>query len=254
MLADQRFERILTLLDAHGFRTNHALASDLGVSEMTIRRDLDALARQGKVKRVRGGVRILRRPDGDTHQRTSLNASEKQAIAEAAADLIVDGETIYLDSGSTMLELALAIKRRHFRNLRVVTNSVNISGALSRDDLSIVQLGGELYRSTGSVVGQQALRFLESSRFDRCFLAAGGFNLEFGISDKHLPEIEIKRTALQHANWTALAADASKWDKQSMLRVATLRDIQCVITDAGLNTEAQTILRGRGLEVVIADG
>jgi DeoR family transcriptional regulator, aga operon transcriptional repressor len=253
MLADQRFERILALLETHGFRTNHSLAADLSVSEMTIRRDLAFLDREGKIKRVHGGARILRRTENDLQQRANLHAEEKRSIAEAAADRIQDGETVFLDAGSTMLELALAIQRRSLKGIRIVTNAVNVSAALTREDITVVQLGGEIYRATSAVVGQQALRFLESSRFDRCFLAAAAFNLDFGISDKHLPEIDIKRAAAQHSSWTALTIDASKWGTQSMLRVASLRDVQCIITDARLDQDARATIASRGVEVVIAN-
>ncbi len=253
MLADQRIERILNLLETHGFRTNSLLATDLGVSEMTVRRDLASLARDGKVKRVHGGARIVHRSEAPSQARSSLNITEKRAIAEAAADHIRDGETIFLDAGSTMLELALAIKRRDFKQLRIVTNAVTISSALICDEITVVQLGGELYRNTGVVTGQQALRFIESSRFDRCFLSASAANLEFGISDKHLPEIDIKRAALGHATWVALLLDASKWDSQAMLRVAAFRELHCVITDNRLDASTRATLRQRGPEVVIAN-
>jgi DeoR family transcriptional regulator, aga operon transcriptional repressor len=253
MLADQRIERILALLETHGFRTNNLLAADLGVSEMTIRRDLETLAREGKVKRVYGGARIIRRAEPPSTTRTTQNATEKRAIAEAAADRIREGETIYIDAGSTMLELATTIKRRGFKNLRIVTNAVAVAAALIGDDITVVQLGGELYRNTGAATGQTALRFIESSRFDRCFLAASAASLEFGISDKHLPEIEIKRAAILHSSWVALLMDASKWESQAMLRVAAFRELHCVITDARLNEEIRANLRQRGPEVVIAN-
>ncbi len=253
MLADQRIERILSLLESHGFRTNTLLATDLGVSEMTVRRDLAALAKDGKVKRVHGGARIVRRHEPPSQARSALNAAEKHAIAEAAADLIQDGETVYLDAGSTVLELAGVIKRRGFKNLRVVTNAVSVSAALIGDEITVVQLGGELYRNTGAVTGQSALRFLESSRFDRCFLAASAASLEFGISDKHLPEIDIKRAAILHSSWVALLLDASKWESQALLRVAAFRELHCIITDARLPEEARANLRARGPEVVIAN-
>jgi DeoR family transcriptional regulator, aga operon transcriptional repressor len=254
MLADQRIERILSLLETHGFRTNTLLATDLGVSEMTVRRDLATLARDGKVKRVHGGARIVRRAEPPSQARSAVNALEKRAIAEAAADRILDGETIFLDAGSTTYELALVIKNRGFKNLRVVTNAVSVAAALIGEDITVVQLGGELYRNTGAVTGQSALRFLESSHFDRCFLAASAASLEFGISDKHLPEIDIKRAAILHSSWVALLMDASKWESQAMLRVAAFRELHCFITDDRLDADARASLRQRGPEVVIANG
>ena len=241
------------MLAIHGFRSNQALASDLSVSEMTIRRDLNELSEQGQVKRVRGGVRMLRRADAPGPGPSGPQAGIERAIAEAAADLVVDGETIYLDNGSATLALARALRQRDMRNLCVVTNAVAIAAFLCSESLNVVQLGGEV-RGSGAVVGQQAMRLLESMRFDRCFLCADGFNFDFGISGKHLPEIEVKRAALQHSGWVALLAEAALWNKQSMLRIANLRDIQCLVTDESLDAETRKVIAERGLEVVLADG
>lgn len=251
MLADERFEKILTLLNSRGFCSSQSLAAELDVSDMTVRRDLALLDKQGKIKRVHGGARILRRSDNPAQ--TQLYTAEKRAIAEAAADTVKDGETIFLDAGSTLLELAHTLRERQLKGLRIVTHAVAVAAALVSDEITVVQLGGEIYRSTGAVVGQQAIRFLESSRFDRCFLTSAAVNLEFGFSDRHLPEIEIKRTALQHSGWTALLVDASKWGAQSMLRVGALRDIHCFISDSRLPEEAQQALNSRGLEVIVVE-
>jgi DeoR/GlpR family transcriptional regulator of sugar metabolism len=253
MLADERFEKILDLLNNHGFCSSQSLSAQLDVSDMTIRRDLSLLDKQGKIKRVHGGARILRRLDNSAQLQAQVNTPFKQAIAEAAADFVQDGETIFIDAGSTMLELAHALQARQFKQLRVVTHAVAIAAALTSDNITVVQLGGEIYRSTGAVVGQQAQRLLEASRFERCFIAAAAFNEDFGISDKHLPEIEIKRTALQHSSWTALCVDSSKWNQQSMLRIAAVRDIQCVITDSHLPQSARDYLEQRGLQTVLAE-
>ena len=239
------------MLTAHGFRTNQALAQDLSVSEMTIRRDLSELAEKGQVKRVRGGVRMLRRADALAAP-TDQEAHTERVIAEAAADQVADGETIYLDNGSVALALARALRQRELPNLRVVTNAVAVSALLCSDSANVIQLGGEV-RGSGAVVGQQAIRLLEAMRFDRCFLCADGYNVEFGISGKHLPEIEVKRAAMQHASWIALIADSSRWGKQSMLRIANLRDIHCLVTDGALDTDARAAIGDRGLEVVVAE-
>ena len=253
MLAEERFERILTLLKSHGFCSSMFLASELEVSDMTIRRDLAVLDKQGKIKRVHGGARILNRNDNGLQLRAEIKALEKRAIAESAVDFVTSDETIFIDAGSTMIELAYALRERNLKNLRVVTHAVAIASVLTSDEISVVQLGGEIYRSSGAVVGQQAMRFLESSRFDRCFLAASAVNVDFGVSDRYLPEIEIKRAAMQHSNWTALLIDSSKWGAQAMLRVASLRELQCVISDEDLSLEARSALTSRGLEVVIAN-
>jgi DeoR/GlpR family transcriptional regulator of sugar metabolism len=117
----------------------------------------------------------------------------------------------------------------------------------------VIQLGGEV-RASGAVVGQQAIRLLEAMSFDRCFLGAEGFSVDFGISDKHMPEIELKRAAIQHARWTGLTIASNRWTKQSMLRIVNLRDVQCVITDGALDESARAVLAERGLDLVTAEG
>ncbi len=221
---------------ATGFRTNQALAQDLNVSEMTIRRDLNELAEKGQVKRVRGGVRVLRRSDALALVPTDQQAHTERAIAESAA-----------------LALAHALRQRELPHLRVVTNAVAVAALLCSDTSNVIQLGGEV-RGTGAVVGQQAIRLIEAMRFDRCFLCADGYNVEFGISGKYLPEIEVKRAAMQHSGWVALIAESAGWGKQSMLRIANLRDIHCLVTDEALDAPARRTIAERGLEVVIADG
>jgi DeoR family transcriptional regulator, fructose operon transcriptional repressor len=253
MLAEERFEKILTLLKTHGFCTSQYLAAELDVSEMTIRRDFAALEKQGKVRRVHGGARLFRRGENGVQQRAQVQTFEKKIIAESAADFIQNGETIFIDAGSTMVELAHALRERNLKNLRVITHAVAVSDTLTGDEITVIQLGGEIYRGgSGAVVGQQALRFLESWHFDRCFLAASAVNLDFGISDHHLPEIEIKRTALQHSSWSAVLIDSSKWNATPTLRVATLREIKCLVSDDALLPEARAALESRGVQVVIA--
>ncbi len=195
---------------------------------------------------------MLRRADTQEDNASDPQTQLERAIAEAAADLVVDGETIYLDNGSATLALARALRQRDMRNLRIVTNAVAVAALLCSDSSNVVQLGGEV-RGTGAVVGQQAIRFIEAMRFDRCFLCADGFNFDFGISGKHLPEIEVKRAAMQHSTWTALLADASRWGKQSMLRIANLKDIHCLVTNDVLDPAVRSAIAERGLDVVVAE-
>lgn len=251
-MQEQRIERILTLLAIHGFRTNQALAQDLDVSEMTIRRDLNELSDMGKVKRVRGGVRLIRRADGEQGAATESQLAVERAIADTAADTVLDGDTIYLDNGPIAVAIARVLMQRQYKGLRVVTNSVFVGAILCNDSFAVIQLGGEIHGS-GAVVGQQATRFMEAMRFDRCFLCADGFNVDFGVSGQNLPEIEVKRAAMQHSTKVCLVADSGLWNKQSMLRIANLRDFHAIFTDSNLPTEAQHDITSRGLELHMAD-
>jgi DeoR/GlpR family transcriptional regulator of sugar metabolism len=109
----ERFDRILSTLQAHGFRTNQALARDLNVSEMTVRRDLTELSELGQVKRLRGGVRLLGRPGGLALAANDQHELVERLIAESAADLVEDGQTIYIDAGPIAQFLARALRQRN---------------------------------------------------------------------------------------------------------------------------------------------
>lgn len=239
------------MLNTHGIRSNQDLAQDLDVSEMTIRRDLNELERGGQVKRVRGGVRGLQRADPASGQLAELPALAERAIAEAAADLVADGETLYLGAGDSPLALAQALRQRDLRDLRIVSNSVSVSALLAGGRWDIVQLGGEV-RAGGAVVGQQAIRLIESMRFDRCFFCADGVKAEFGISGRHLAEIEVTRAAIQQSEWSGLLLEASGWDRQSMLRIAHLSDVRCILSDAAPAEPMAGTLRQSAVELIVA--
>jgi DeoR/GlpR family transcriptional regulator of sugar metabolism len=252
MLARDRHRRILELLEQAGSLTNSQLVEELDVSIMTVRRDLNELEHRGLMQRVHGGAQAVGESDVGYSLRSRRDLGAKRAIGRSAAELVQDGETIYLDAGTTTIEIARCLHRRTFLHLKVVTHAVNIASELAgHANITVIQLGGEIYRQTYAATGPLALETLRHFRFDRLFLAAQGFGLEGGLTNGNLTENEIKRAAMENARWTGLVADASKWKVTTLARIAPVARLNAVITDNRLPPEGRAALERIGLEVIV---
>lgn len=253
MLARDRHRRILELLERDGSLTNTQLAEELDVSIMTVRRDLNELEHRGLMQRVHGGAQAIGEPDVGYSLRSRRDMGAKRAIGRTAAELVRDGETIYLDAGTTTIEIARCLHRREFRHLKVVTHAVNIATELSgHANITVIQVGGEIYRQTYAATGPLALETIKHFSFDRLFLAAQGFDLDGGLTNGNLTENEIKRAAMDNSRWIALVADASKWKATTFARIAPVARLNAIITDNRLPPEGREALERIGLEVIVA--
>jgi len=253
LLALERSQQILALLEQRGTLSNAALAQTLGVSNMTVRRDVLDLEHRGLLRRVHGGVERASSPDAGFSLRSRQQRTAKRAIGQAAAALVRDGETVYLDAGSTALELARSLRGRNLERVRIVTHAINIAFEFAGlKGFSLIQVGGEIFGQTYAATGPLALETLGSLRFDRLFLGAQGFSVEEGVSDSNLLEVEVKKAAIRQAREVILLADASKWRRVSFARVAPLSAVSRVVTDAGFPREDRALLEDRVLEVQFA--
>lgn len=251
MTSHERLQRILELIGRQGSLTNAALARALEVSTMTVRRDLDILECQGYLRRVHGGARAVDELDVGYGLRQGRNVGAKRRIGARAAEFVQNGETIYLDAGTTTMEVARALKRRSLHGVRVVTHAVNIAAELSGSPgLGVLQVGGELFLQTYSATGPLALETIRRFSFDRLFLAAQGVDLAAGLTNSSLLEAEVKNAAIAASRWVCLVCDASKWGRVTFAPCGSLGDIDLFITDARLPPEARIKLVELGLEVI----
>jgi DeoR family transcriptional regulator of aga operon len=235
MRTDQRKREILRQLYLTGYIEATPLAAVLGVDASTVRRDLDALARDGHLQRTHGGAR----PHPETvdlpyalKQKEHLAA--KRAIALAASDLVRDGESIVLDSGSTTFQLAIELRRRS--NLTIVANDLLIAQAVADyPGVRLLVTGGELLGSTYTLVGDRAVAFLQDLRVDWTFLGADAIDPEIGITNTNTLEIPLKRAMLAAARNRVVVADSSKFGLHALVRVADVTEVDRIITDDGLD-------------------
>lgn len=233
MRTEHRRREIVRRLYLMGYVEARELAEELGVDASTIRRDLDALARDGDVQRTHGGARL---PAGAVDLPYELKQVEripaKQAIAGAAAALVRDGESVVLDSGSTTYELATRLCARE--QLTIVTNDIRIAQVVrAHPKVRLLVAGGELLRSTYTLFGERTVEFLHDLSVDWTFLGADAIDATT-ITNTNTIEVPLKRAMLAVARAAVVLADSSKFGRRALVRVADVGEVDRVITDADL--------------------
>lgn len=230
------------------------MARSLGVSEMTIRRDLQTLHDEGVVMRTHGGA-LAREParydaeDSTFDARDRERQSAKAMIAAMAASRVGPGETIGIDVGTTMLALAEALAGRS--DLKIVTNNLRAGLALGRSRSDICLLGGRLRRDELSVVGPIASQQLAAMSFDRVFIGVSGLVVEGGYDFAH-EDTEVKRAFIERAGEVVVLCDAAKFDRHSLARVVSLDRIDVLITDRRPPAHLAQALDAADVETIIA--
>jgi DeoR/GlpR family transcriptional regulator of sugar metabolism len=247
----ERLDRIQALISERGSATVQELSNLFGVSEATIRRDLESLNRQGLVRRTHGGaVRAAKAPkEPPMLQRVSEQAAEKKRIGKAAADLIRDGETVFLGSGTTVIEIA-----RHLPaeiSLTVITNSLPVVNELANHPgIELIVIGGMLRKTELSMVGHVAEQAVREFRADRVFMGMYAIDAERGFTNDYPPEIMTDRAILGIARQVVIVADHAKFCRVSSMLVAPVTSANLIITDTATPTEIIEQLRDLGVEVL----
>ena len=232
MLAIERKREILARLNSDGKVIVSELARDFGVTEETIRRDLEKLDREGLASKTYGGA-VSNRPaatDLPYNVREGVNVEEKQAIAEKICDLIQDGERIMLDSSSTALYVIKKIKEK--KNLTVITNSLKILLELAdKKDWTVLSTGGALKKGALSLMGSSAEKMINSYHVDTAICSCKGLDMTLGITDSNENDCLIKQAMINSAERRILAIDSEKFDKKSFVKVCDMSEIDVIVTD-----------------------
>ena len=192
-----------------------------GVSESTVRRDLKTMEREGEITLLRGGGACLKRDSYEipVMSKKMKNVSEKDRIAKAAAELVEDGDSIYIDSGSTALDM---MKYLRDKNITVVITNALIYSELQSPNIKCIIAGGEINIATASIRGITTNNFLKSYYFDKAFVGMSGFSLEAGYNTPDLLEAEKKRIVCKNAKKAYILADSSKSGKSTLCKVLDL--------------------------------
>ena len=254
LLTEERRREIVRIVETDGRAMVEDLVQKLGVSAVTIRGDLDALARTGALVRSHGGaVRPEgNQPDFPISLKGSLHRTEKVAIAKAAVDLIEPGQTIILDSGTTTAEIARQIKLNK-TPLTVITNALNVALELAgAQDITLIMLGGVLRSTSSSMVGPQAERALRDFTADHLFLGVDGIDLRVGICTPDVLEAQLNHVMIEVSHEVSAVADFSKFGRRSLSIIGQLDRVNRIITDSKANPQMVESIRGRDVEVVIA--
>jgi DeoR/GlpR family transcriptional regulator of sugar metabolism len=252
VLNNKRQQKILDLLDENASVRVSELSKSLGVSEATVRRDLDSLHEKGRVQRIHGGAILVERaaPEPPVVHRTNENIAEKRRIGQTAARLIQDGETIFIGSGTTTLEVARNLVNR--QNLTVITNALPIINVLAQSEgISVIATGGLLRLSELSFIGYITDQTLHELRPQKVIMGIRAISLVDGLTNDYLPEVTTDRVIIQSAPEVILVADHTKFGKVSTALVAPLTSIHKIITDPATPPEIVDELRRVNIEVLI---
>jgi DeoR family transcriptional regulator, fructose operon transcriptional repressor len=231
MISEDRTAFILKEIEDRGSVTVLDLAQRLNVSEMTVRRDLGDLEKEGMIRRVHGGAVSARGRSFEPSLvlRETQHREEKQLIGKMAAELIADGDSIALDIGSTALQVALNLIGRH--NLTVITPSLQIANILANQpDIRLILPGGIVRHGELSLTGDLARRALEGLFVDRLFLGVGAIDSRSGLTEYNWDDSLVKQAMVQSAKEVIVVADPSKFEKVAFARVAPLSVVHMLIT------------------------
>lgn len=251
MSYNQKLELIISLISRKRNVSVAELKKRLQVSEVTIRKYLDALESEGIIVRTHGGAMMAedRTSLRTVSMREETRVEEKRAIARAARSLITEGDTVFLDSGTTCRLIAREIRDM---NLQVLTNSLDVMIELSEaESISLFCLGGTFRREARTFIGAAAAESLRDLRIAICFLGASGFSIEGLFYSQNLVESQLKRQVLTSSKRRAVAADSSKLGIEAFSIFARPGDVDLLIVDAPFSATAN--LAALGIEVVQAE-
>ncbi len=254
MFAQQRHARILDEVRATGAVRVSDLVDELGVSDMTIRRDISHLARKGLVARVHGGATAVTGRSAEEPAfavKSGLQTTEKAGIAAAAAGLVAPGDSVALSAGTTTY--AVALELRQVPDLTVVTNSLPVGDSMNstpRADRTVILTGG-IRTPSDALVGPVAVATLRSLHVDWLFLGVHGFDERAGFTTPNLVECETNRALIASARQTVVVADSTKWGVVGLSSMARLGEVDVLVTDDGLDLDAQRGLRSRVRQLIL---
>lgn len=232
---EERKQYILDQLKSNGKVQVTTLSEHFAVTTETIRRDLDVLEKEGVVKRVYGGAVLTRYPHGEPSlpNRKSIMEKEKKRIGKKAADLIQDGTTIVIDVGTTVLELASAIKNKE--NITILTNSLPVATilveSLNRKDFSgdVILLGGQINPAQYSLTGSLTEMVLGNFIVDQAFISVGGVSLKNGITDYDMNEAMMSKAMIEAAKEIIVLSDHSKLGVDAFCKICPIEGVNAIV-------------------------
>lgn len=252
MFAEERQRKIVAELRRRNKLLVTELCAEFGVSSATIRNDLNQLEKQGLLKRTHGGAISGTKAgfEPTSVQKSELNRPQKERIACRAAQLIEDGDTVAIDTGTTALCLAQQLADKS--HVTVVTSDIRIACLLEEyAGITVVLAGGALRRGFSCTVGAMTNAALRSLRVDKAFLATNAVNAAGELCTPDMEQAQVKKTLMEMASSVVLICDSSKFGTESFAKFATLSEVDTLVTDDGLDAETRSRLESVPVEVIV---
>lgn len=249
----RRRKEILHMLAENGEVFVEKLSDKFEVSEVTIRNDLDQLEQKNMLIRARGGAIKMETSVGIDQRladKNRINFQEKSRIGRKAAELVVESDTIIIDSGSTTAEMVRNLPE--FQDLTIITNALNISNQLiTKTNVNVIIPGGYLRKNSLSLVGPLAEKSLRNFNVGKAFLGVDGFDTKRGVFTPNVEEARLNEIMIEISKEVILLADSTKFGKRSFAFICDVHEIDKVITDTGIKEEELKRLQDAGIEVII---
>lgn len=257
LLTEERRRAVLEMINRQGRVVISDLSRYFNVSSVTARADINALSKRDLLVRSHGGA--IRKADiavdFPLDVKESQHHEEKVRIGHAAAGLLQEGQTLLLDSGTTTLEVARAVRKRKLSRLTLVTNSLPVAWELSGvPEINLIMIGGVLRHISRSFAGPQAQKMIADLRVDHLFLGVDGLELEMGLLTPDILEAELNAAMIRSAREVTVVTDSSKIGRSSLSLIAPITSAHRIITDSGITPHHHELLKGRGIEVIVVSG
>ncbi|MGQ9615926.1 MAG: DeoR/GlpR family DNA-binding transcription regulator [Spirochaetota bacterium] len=255
---DSRKSEIMKMLSVYRNLNVDAIVRELGVSDATIRRTLNALEQEGKIIRTHGGARLAPQfaPEYSFLKQAAINIKQKEMIGRCAASIVEQRDILFLDSGTTVLSVAKVLARRieskEITDLSIVTNSI-IVGEVLGNLCKVFLLGGEVRLSRKDISGPIAEKFIRMFRANRAFIGADALSINDGLMTTDTYTSRIEEEMIKRSDQVVLVVDSSKFNKYSMVSFARLTDIDLIITDNQLSEEIKREYEEHGTRILIAE-
>jgi DeoR family transcriptional regulator of aga operon len=240
MLIEERRQHVLARIQREGRVLVGELSTQLGISRITIRKDLEHLQSRGLIQRTH---------DPSLLEKEKLHHKEKQRIAAAAVKLVSEGQCVILDSGTTTTAIARALRK--FSRLTVITNALNIAAELSGTDFEVILTGGTLRKNSFSLVGHPAEDLLRDLHADIVFLGVDGFDPATGVTTPNVLESRVNRAMVRAAQMVVAVCDSSKFGRRSLALIVPTSEIDLVVTDVKLAPEHISAMATAGVAVTM---
>lgn len=250
----ERHKYILDTLNKRGFVRITDVANELGVTKVTIRKDVKILEGKGLLYKVHGSARPTNPhvADLDVHVKDTINREAKRAIARRAVALLDDNDSVIVASGSTIYAFAEEIRSRSWHHLNIVTPFLRLGVLLNEvENVDVVQLGGTVHRKSLSVWGEEAIRALDDCICSKVFFGVDGIDLEHGITTSTIEEAKLTRRMMEAASQTIVLADSSKFGQRGFGRIGSLEEIDVIVTEAEVSEQMASALEEAGVDLIV---
>jgi DeoR family transcriptional regulator of aga operon len=257
LLTEERRRAVLEMINRQGRVVISDLSRHFNVSSVTARADINALSKRDLLVRSHGGA--IRKADVAVDfpldVKESQHHEEKVRIGHAAAALLQEGQTVLLDSGTTTLEVARAIRKRKLSRVTLVTNSLPVAWEISGvPEINLIMIGGVLRHISRSFAGPQAQKMIADLRVDHLFLGVDGLEPEMGLLTPDILEAELNAAMIRSARDVSVVTDSSKIGRSSLSLIAPITSAHRIITDSGIMPHHHELLKGKGIEVILVSG